>query len=291
MTTIAPPPPLVRRMPFEFDDDLQPHWHPDDIEWSHMVNGGSLTMPYLEPFLIATLRDAKADITDEALLAEIDGFVGQEAQHFRTHRRYNELLKAKGYADLAEAEADMKAAYQKLGERSLGYRLAYAAGFESMTMSLTRWLVENRVRLFAGSDTRVASFVLWHMVEEVEHKRVAFDAFMAVDGRYPLRALGVLVGTGHVFLLARRGCVEMLKSDGRWWNPRARLRLWAHTADFLRHALHGAARACRPGHDPRDDADPAWVTTWIERFEPGEGALIDTDDPEMPVPFPERAAA
>lgn len=36
---------VVRKIPFEFPDDLEPHWKPDEPEWSHMVNGASLTMP------------------------------------------------------------------------------------------------------------------------------------------------------------------------------------------------------------------------------------------------------
>jgi predicted metal-dependent hydrolase len=41
-----------------------------------------------------------------------------------------------------------------------------------MTLGVTRWLVEDRVKLFAGADTRVVSFVLWHMVEE-DYNRLA----------------------------------------------------------------------------------------------------------------------
>ena len=228
------PPIEVRKIPFEFPDDLRPIWHPGHHEWSHMINGASLTMPFLEPFLIATLREAAAEIEDKAVADEIAGFCSQEGQHFRTHRRYNELLKANGYAQLAEVEESMKRSYERMKDRrSLAFRLAYAAGFESMTLGVTKWLVEDRVRLFAGADTRVVSFVLWHMVEEVEHKRVAFDAYQAAIGRYWHRALGVMTGSLHVFLLARKGCVVMLKSDDRWWNIRSRLRLWRRTLAFF----------------------------------------------------------
>ena len=131
---------VIRKVPFEFDDDLDPVWNPGQREWSHMVNGASLTMPYLEPFLIATLRDATKSIDDEAVLEEARGFMGQEAQHYKTHRRYNELLKANGYPELAEVEEDMKRGYEKLRTRSLTYRLAYTAGFETMTLGVTTGL-------------------------------------------------------------------------------------------------------------------------------------------------------
>jgi len=283
----------VRKVPFEFPDDLDPVWQPGHHEWSHMINGASLTMPYLEPFLIATLREAAGDIDDPQVLEEIADFVGQEGQHFRTHRRYNEILKANGYPELAAVESSMKQSYARIRDRrSLAFRLAYSAGFESMTLGVTRWLVEDRVKLFGGSDTRVASFALWHMVEEVEHKRVAFDAYQAAVGTYWQRALGVLTGSLHVFLLARRGAKTMLQVDGLWRSPRSRLRLWRRTAAFFAAVVPGAIRSALPRHDPRDEPDPAWVTQWIDGYATHTDAdgppLIDTHDGRLDVPF--RAA-
>ena len=280
----------IRQVPFEFPDDLNPVWNEAHREWSHMVNGASVSMPYLEPFLIATLREATEHIDDPAVLEEIAGFVGQEGQHFRTHRRFNELLKANGYPELADVEQFMKRSYTKIrDERSLAFRLAYAAGFESMTLGITRWLVEDRVKLFGGSDSRVASFVLWHMVEEVEHKRVAFDAYQAAVGNPWHRALGVLTGSMHVFLLSRRATIVMLKTDGQWRNLRSRVRLWRRTAEFFGAVLPGALRATLPGHDPRDEPDPEWVTKWIVGYggrpNPELAPLIDTGDGVLDVPF------
>ena len=46
----------VRGIPFEFPRDLEPHWNASKPEWSHMVNGASLTMPYLAPYLLQVVR-------------------------------------------------------------------------------------------------------------------------------------------------------------------------------------------------------------------------------------------
>ena len=284
----------VRKIPFEFPDDLDPVWNPAHREWSHMINGASLTMPYLEPFLIATLREAAGEIDDPAVLEEIAGFCSQEGQHFRTHRRYNELLKANGYPMLADVEAKMKAGYARMRERrSLTFRLAYAAGFESMTLGVTSWLIDDRRKLFAGSDTRVASFALWHMVEEVEHKRVAFDVYQATGGPYWQRALGVVTGSAHVFWWSRKGCIAMLKGDGKWRDVRSRIRLWKRTAAFFRAVGPGALRTMLPGHDPRDDHDPEWVQEWIEGYAHVDADFVpylDTSHPDIPVPFTSAAA-
>jgi hypothetical protein len=141
----------VRRIPFEFPDDLEPLWNPAKPEWSHMVNGASLTMPYLEPYLIRSVRLGLDRIDDPELRAEAADYCAQEGQHYRQHRRFNDLLMAKGYDGLQLVEQRMDREYEGfLSRRSLSFRLAYAAGFESMALSVGHWLTDEREYLFAG---------------------------------------------------------------------------------------------------------------------------------------------
>ena len=53
----------------------------------HLFNGLSLTMPYLGPFLVQTLREAVLDINNKPLQADIREFKGQEASHCKCHRQ------------------------------------------------------------------------------------------------------------------------------------------------------------------------------------------------------------
>ncbi len=41
----------VRKVPFEFPSDFQPHWHSDDPALSQLINGTSILLPYMEPFI------------------------------------------------------------------------------------------------------------------------------------------------------------------------------------------------------------------------------------------------
>ncbi len=282
-----------RRPPFEFPDDIDPRWIPGKPELAAMINGASLTMPYLEPFLIRTMREASEHIDDEALRADVAGFNAQEGMHFRMHRRFNDLLKNKRYPELAEVEQAMAACYDRLGKRSLRTRMAYTAGFESMTLGVTRWLVECRTKLFPGADPRVASFVLWHMVEETEHKRVAYDVYQqlfkgSLQG-YLARMLGVFHGSFDVMRFSMRGYKVMLKTDGLWSNLRSRLRLAKQLSAFIYHVGPYLLRSALPGHDPRHEKDPQWVLDWLQGYDNShtdKPPLIDTQDPQMPVPFP-----
>lgn len=281
----------VRKIPFEFDHDIDVHWIPNEPELSSMMNGGSLVMPYLEPFLMRTIREARQQIDDKNLQQDISDFIAQEGQHYQAHNRFNEILKSKKYPELQQLEDQMKDSYQRLGKRSLRERMAYTAGFEAMTMGVTKWLINNRVKLFAGADSRVTSFVLWHMVEETEHKRVAHDAYRAMYGNgfkaYLSRARGVFHGSFDVIKFTMRGYKMMLKNDGLWHQWRSRLRLAARLSVFVWNVGPFLLRAALPGHNPRSEKDLEWVTQWLAGYDANATSppLVDTNHPEMPVPF------
>jgi len=282
----------ARRIPFEFPDDMPVNWMPADPVFAAMLNGASLTMPYLEPFLIRSMRESLEQVSDSAIQADGAGFMAQEGQHFRAHRRFNDLLKHHGYPELADIEQRMEASYARLSKRSLRTRMAYTAGFESMTLGVTRWLVEHRVDLFRGADPRVVSFILWHMVEETEHKCVAYDVYQAVFGggflSYWARMIGVFHGSLDVMRYSMQGYKAILKKDGRWSRLASRLHLARRLAQFVRHVGPYLLRAALPGHSPRRESDPQWVLDWLRGYASSTAPgvpLIDTTDPRMPVPF------
>ncbi len=279
---------IVRKIPFAFDEGIEPIWNPAQPEWSHMVNGASLTMPYLEPFLIRTMREAMALVDDPGLKEDARGFIGQEGQHFQNHRRYNEMLKAKGYPELAEVEDEMEADYIRFQKKSLRWRLAYTAGFETMTVGLTEWLIGNRRQFFADADPSVTSLVLWHMVEETEHKTAAFDLYQAAFGDYWPRVWGVVCGSLHVIKFSRKAYVLMLERDGRWRNWHSRLRVWRRAADMLWSVGKVLVGSMLPGHHPSRVSDPAWVRQWADAYAglpENHIPLLDTRDPEIPARF------
>jgi predicted metal-dependent hydrolase len=297
--TTAMPPLVVRPGRFAFGEDTPAQWIADKPELAQMINGASLVMPFLEPFLIASIQAARGQITDPALDADAAGFCGQELQHLRTHRRFNATLTARGYVRIADLEARMRADYAQLQTRPLAQRLAYTAGFEAMTMGVTKWIVSQRQMLFARADPAMASFILWHMVEETEHKCVAFDVYQAVTPGFARRAWGVLAGSLHVIRLTHAGYRILLEHDGLWHRPKSRLKVWGHALRFMLHTLPFLLRAMLPGHDPRHEADLPWVREWIAGYdalvarsgEPPAMPVIDPAAPGMPPPFAAQLAA
>ena len=62
---------VIRDFSFAFPDDIDPKWIPGHVVRSQLFNGLSLTMPYLEPFLVKTGKESARHITDPQLLEDI----------------------------------------------------------------------------------------------------------------------------------------------------------------------------------------------------------------------------
>lgn len=286
----------VRRMRFAYPDGATAHWNAARPEFSHIVNGGSLAMPYLEPYLIETMRKARAQITDPNLQRDVDLYIAQEATHFRQHQQWNKRLADMGYKSVGPHEAQLKADYDAFtATRSFAFNLAYAEGFEAMGLTVGHMLVEDREFLFKEADPAVASMVLWHFVEEVEHKTVTFDVFKALDGRYAWRIYGLGYATTHIFFRTWQAYRRMLIEDGRWYNLRNRLTIYRLLGRMIAKLLPRLARILRPSYDPREVEDPAWIVNWWRLHREGATGLGELDTTRLeghaPVPLPVRQAA
>ena len=278
----------ARKMPFEFPDDIAPHWNKAKPEWSHMVNGASLTMPFLEPYLIRTMRKAMDKIESPQLKADVKGYIGQEGQHFQQHRKFNNILIKNGYTQLTNIEDQMKNEFENFEKkRSLKFNLAYAAGFETMALGIGHWLIKDREVLFKDSDSRVASLVLWHFVEEIEHKNVAIDAYNAVYGHYFYRVFGIFYSTLHIIKHSRKAYKSMLQKDGLWGSLASRWKLQKDIFRFLFNLLPSMFEGCLPTHHPSKIKDPQWSIDWIEKYnnEENDMPLINTQNLAASTPY------
>lgn len=241
-----------------------------------MVNAGSLLMPYLEPYLIEAIREAIPRITDENLATEARGYMGQEAHHYKQHRRFNDLLLApgRGYEELREHEASLKEDYVRFRrERDLDFHLAYAAGFETMALAIGHMLINGRRYYFRDADPAVSSLVLWHFVEELEHKHAAFDVYQHVVGRYGLRVRGLIFAMHHTLSRTRRAYKLLLQKDGRWGTWRTRLELKLVLARIFVATAPWILESLLPWHQPSRFADPEWANDWVR--------LYDIDDQRL----------
>jgi predicted metal-dependent hydrolase len=278
----------VRRVAFDYAGaHVTPKsWHPAEPEFARLVEALSVSMPYLEPYLIQTMREVKADLDDPVLVREVDLYIGQESAHFRQHQKLNDEI-AKTTSHSRPLEAVFQADYKAFREtRSTAFHLAYAEGFEALTMAIAQTLVEDRVRLWGGASAAPVSMILWHMVEEIEHKTVTFDVFERLHGSYWMRVYGFFYASGHLLGRGFQGYAKMLREDGLAANWQSRWRRWRTLGRFFFGVGRRAARVLSPWYDPRQTRDPAWALAWIARYEREGASFKHLDMARLVAPEP-----
>jgi len=190
----------VRIMDFEIDPVLVRDALPEVFP----AYGISMTLPYLEPFLVRTMRQALDHCTDPKVAQEVRQFIGQEAQHYRQHAVLNDIIRSISpeLEGLREIENQLEADYQRFtNTKSLKFNLAYAEGFEAATFAGGRLNFRNNVfdRLETIQNTDLLRLFIWHALEEVEHRTVTFNIYDHLYGDYFYRLVAGAYGQYHFF--------------------------------------------------------------------------------------------
>ncbi|CAE7455133.1 cyp108 [Symbiodinium microadriaticum] len=183
----------IRNPQFDFSGDLDLEILPGNPDFSAFQHGLSMTMPFLEPYLIRTMRTALKELQMGDVADDVRAFCGQEGNHYRNHIAMNDAIKrlvGEPFASqLGEIEERLEADYQRFtADKTLRFNLAYAEGFEAMTFSGVRTSI--RTGMLGDMLPWAGEMWAWHLAEEAEHRTVTYDAYDAIGGGYFYR-LGV----------------------------------------------------------------------------------------------------
>ncbi len=254
----------VRRPEFVWPSDLPVLPLPDDPSRSCELVALSFTLPYLEPYLIRTMRVAAKEVRDPALAADVKAFSGQEAQHYKNHARVNDIVRSKlspeAAADMRSLEDALDADYRQFSnDKSLAFNLAYAEGFEAMTFALARSVM--RVADVEGVHTEWGNLIAWHLAEEIEHRTVTFDAYDTIVGRYAYRvAVGSLAQAHYLRHLLKMARVLQRDTHDPDVSTFAVVRQ-AIERNWRNGMLLGTLKTALPSYNPRDVPVPDEVVT------------------------------
>jgi len=265
-----------------FEHASTPHnWLPNNPEFGYRLNGGSLTLPYLEPYLIRVMRMAREQLADgsaeslelprQALLRDIDRFNGQEANHFKIHRAYNAFLRDR-YEGLEALEAELEADFARfLREESLEWNLGYSAGFETTGMMMAELFFGEAEPGMKDADPSVHGLWAWHLAEEYEHRCVAFEVFRAMGGGYFRRVELFFYQARHLASFGERAAALMMEQDrAAGLLPEAaeitpaRKRLASSMSRAMRWRV---LRGVLPGHNPRRHGPIAAADAFLDTLE------------------------
>ena len=193
----------VRQPKLDFSD-MPARWAPNG-EFAQSANAASTAFPYLEPFLNRVMSRARSTIkgdnpADAELRQQISMFIKQESVHYKTHAQYNEILRRGEYPKLPEFEAELAQHYEDiLAKKSLAFLTAYCEGFEILgPPSAINWLDELE-DMIEGADPRAVAMWKWHLMEEYEHRFVAYNVFKRIHGGYFMRVYAMLYQAFHLF--------------------------------------------------------------------------------------------
>jgi uncharacterized protein len=181
----------VPTRPLEFDarlDDLPKHFAADgDIVMSHVLAVLSSVFPDGEDYFVRSVEAVRDRIDDPKLSEDVEGFVGQESMHGREHRALNERLAELGYPTRAIGNYVQKLTSLRERFQSEKANLAVTAALEHYTATLAETLLNDpQARAEIGHDG-VRYLLLWHALEEAEHKAVAFDVYKQMGGTERMR--------------------------------------------------------------------------------------------------------
>lgn len=232
------PPVRPRAMRLPFDPEAIPrHWFADSPLATHLSNGVSLLFPAGERFFVRSVRRYLDQVSDDPeLAAQIRGFFSQEGRHAREHERHRELLEAQGY-DVREFLEAFERSLRALEEAFPDiFALAATAAGEHFTAIMAEDAFEDG-EVAAHAHPVMAELMLWHALEEIEHKAVAFDVLQRVQPSYLVRAIGMLFASVFLAYWWQRGTRLLLRQEGLGWRE---LRREARRLKELR-AKHGRA--------------------------------------------------
>lgn len=190
----------VRHFPSWEDRPIQRDLVDGDPVMSHVVAVLSAMFPNGEDFFVRSVRHYRDDVDDPELAGKVKQFVGQESNHRRAHRELNERLEDLGYKTRVVDRA-VGIGFKQLVAKVLPpqVQLAATAALEHYTATLAEVLLEDPEAQSLFEDEQIRRLLLWHALEESEHKAVAFDVYEAVAGNYLLRR-AVMDATTAVFV-------------------------------------------------------------------------------------------
>jgi uncharacterized protein len=253
----------VRRL--TFDVPAPPQFHPlymaRNAAVSYNFTGLGLYVALLEPFIVKSLRRVLDRITDAVLRDEVDRFCRQEAQHYQQHERFNEVVLAHGYPGLEDRLEVLAGDFRGyLEHRTDKFRVGFVEGFEAYTTQAALEILQSRICEHPRNDPRFADVFRWHMLEEIEHRHVAFDLYQHLYGDYLYRARMCWFAQSHILRFIRDCRTLMSATDVQRHGKRCRIRP-VEKVLLAANPLPKRMRSMLPGYTPHGYRVPESVAT------------------------------
>ena len=254
----------IQRRDYQFGRD-NPHprwWMGNDPIATAFYNGLSALFPLGERFFMDSVKSFR-HATDGKLKEQVADFLFQEAMHTREHVVFNKMATDAGY-DIKKLENRAGAILGYARKKRAIYQLAATAALEHFTAMLAHAVLADP-RHFAGAPEEARQMWEWHAMEEIEHKAVAFDTYMAALKKWPgfvrwaLRSIVMFVATILFIYAVIANTRDLFKEDGintgKSW--RRLFGFLFFEPGLLRKVMKSYFSYYRPGFHPWEEDDRA----------------------------------
>jgi uncharacterized protein len=234
------------------------------LSYNHTAFG--LYAALIEPFAVKSFRKVLDRIRDDKLREEVERFCRQEAQHFQRHIDFNKVVLAQDYPGLEECVEMLRADLERfLGNASDRYCIGYVEGFESYTTQFALRMIGSGLYDHRRTQPAFGALFKWHMLEEIEHRTVAFDLYQHLFGGSLYRMRMCRISQGHMLRFQRRCAALMSEADTRRLGPRYRIgaRQRLTLATF---PIGMRIRSMLPGYTPRGHHVPESIAKLSAHF-------------------------
>jgi predicted metal-dependent hydrolase len=280
--TVAPsyaeiPPRTIKTRRVTFDNSgVRRHYAGGDLVMSHIVAILSAMFPEGEDFFVRSVRHYSDRITDPELKSQVAGFIGQETMHGREHRALNDRLQEMGYPTRAvdrRVKRDLARAHKKMPPKM---QLAITSALEHYTATLAEVLLGNAKAREILGDGEVRNVLLWHALEESEHKSVAFDVYRAVGGTEKMRVRVMRMMTVSFLVGTTVEVIMSMLRDRATYNPVRLLRSLLglrHSPWLAKDVRRRIAAYNKVGFHPDDNDNSELLAHWTEQLFGENGQL------------------
>ena len=262
---------IPRRVMFEYDDFENPFYYEGNSCISAMWVALSASFPAGEGEFIKSVRLFEDQIEDPKLRSEVVDFAHQEAHHSLQHRQINKVFDSLGYKT-SKLNDYFK---RELGKREQHWspekRLARTVCAEHVTAVMAHHALTHPEHM-ARFPESLRTLFLWHAIEEIEHKSVAFDVYQSCVGDASLLRSQYKIFTRFEFPFSIwQSSRFLLKELGHKVTWRERKRLWTHLYGgdgVIGDVSKLYKQFLKKGFHPWDHDDSELVEIWKEKLAP-----------------------
>lgn len=225
-----------------------------------MFGAMSLVFPEGERFFIRSVKAFADQISDPQLKEDVKNFIGQEAQHGKLHDVFNRTILGLDFdiePFLAWYKKYMFDILETQVEGLVGSKLALSITAAAEHFTAT-WAVNGLDSEYIKANVasqELRDFMMWHAVEEIEHKHVAFDVLQEVDDSYPLRATGMVLTSLLLPFVISAAFVDLMRQKKNF-NPLEMAQSFfseASKGNIFKTFIPAIFAYLKPGFHPSDD--------------------------------------